>query len=86
MSHRPTWLNTLIDIEIHDARPEIAAGGHPVERVMAALQALPPGGGYGLVSPFVPDPLVEKARMLGCEAYTEERGPEDFLTTFHRPA
>lgn len=86
MTTRPTWLATLGDIEIHDAREDIAAGGHPVERVMAALQVLPPGGGYGLVSPFVPEPLVNKAGLLGCEAWTEERGPEDFLTTFYRPA
>ena len=85
MTQRPAWMDRLGDIEIHDARPEIAAGAHPVERVMAALQALPSGGGYGLVTPFVPEPLMEKAGLLGCEAYTEERGPEDFLTTFYRP-
>jgi len=85
MTERPTWLDTLADIVIHDAREEIAAGGHPVERAMTALQALPPGGGYGLVTPFMPEPLIGKARLLGCEAHTEERGPDEFLTTFYRP-
>jgi len=82
---RPSWLATVAVVETHDAREEIASGGHPLARVLAALEKLEPGHGYELIAPFVPEPMLEKVRALGFDAWTEPRKPGEFLTTFHRP-
>ncbi len=68
-----------------DGRPLRAQGIHPVEQVMAALQALGPGEAFQFVSPHAPGPLLE--RIAGrFEARVEEVGPEEFVTTFWRKA
>jgi len=83
MNTRPAWLDTVSMKGELDAREMIEKGGHPLPEVMAALKELQPGEGYALVAPFAPAPLIDQARSQGYEAWTEERGPEDFLTTFY---
>ena len=85
MEARPDWLDSVTVKGELDAREMIAKGGHPLPEVMAALKELQTGEGYALVAPFTPAPMIDQARGLGYEAWTEERGPEDFLTTFYRP-
>jgi hypothetical protein len=82
---RPTWLDSISVKDEYDARAEIEGGGHPLPVVLAALKQLQPGEGYALVTPFTPAPLIDRARQLGFRSWTEERGPEDFLTTFSAP-
>ena len=65
-----------------DARKMIEGGGHPLPEVLAALKQLQPGEGYALVTPFTPAPMIDQARNLGFQSWTQQRGPEDFLTTF----
>lgn len=65
---RPDWWRE--PARTYDARDEIEAGGHPLERVMRDLQALAPGDVYELVTPFVPAPLLDVARRKGFRAWT----------------
>ena len=81
---RPSWLATVAVVETYDAREELASGGHPLARVLAALEALEPGEGYELITPFVPEPMLEKVRALGFDAWSEPREAGVYLTTFHR--
>jgi len=82
---RPAWMDTVRLQEVHDARQEIEADGHPLPTVLAALKELQPGEGYALVTPFTPAPMIDKARQLGFETWTEPLGPEEFRTVFRRP-
>ena len=82
-SIRPDWLDTVSIKNEMDARKMIEEGGHPLPEVMGALKMLQPGEGYTLATPFVPAPMIDQARSLGYEVWTEQRGPEDFLTTFY---
>ena len=52
--------------------------------MLAALEALEPGEGYELITPFVPEPMLEKVRALGFDAWSEPREAGVYLTTFHR--
>lgn len=79
---RPAWVDGVDILPEFDARELIAGGGHPLPEVLAALQRLQPGQGYALVSPFNPVPMIEKAANLGYRAWTQERGPGEFLTVF----
>ena len=85
MKPRPAWLDSVSVKGELDARDMIEKGGHPLPEVMAALKDLRPGEGYALVTQFTPAPLIDQARSQGYEAWTEERGLEDFLTTFYAP-
>ncbi len=62
---RPAWADEGAATRTRDARAAIAAGEHPMPAVMADLAALPEGGVYQLVTPFVPAPLVDLARGKG---------------------
>ncbi len=79
---RPDWLGTVTVATEFDAREMIEGGGHPLPEVLAALKQLQPGEGYALVTPFTPAPMIDQARNLGFQSWTQQRGPEDFLTTF----
>jgi uncharacterized protein (DUF2249 family) len=69
-----------------DARPLKAAGIHPVEQVLQEVARLGPGEAYELVTPHVPSPVVERARALGVLGTSVQTGPDEFVTTFTRPA
>jgi hypothetical protein len=63
----------------------IAAGEHPAGQVMALLAALAGGEVLQLLTPFIPEPLIERARAGGYLAHTvvEEAG---LARTFFRSA
>jgi len=79
---RPRWVETHELVETFDAVATVEAGGHPLPEVMAALRRLGPGQAYAIVTPFVPAPMVDKAREAGFLAWTERLGPERFKTYF----
>jgi hypothetical protein len=81
---RPDWLDQVQVVSTHDARREIEEGGHPLPKVMAALQSLQPGQAHVLITPFVPAPMVDKVREQEFAAWTEEVGKEEFHNTFAR--
>ena len=63
----PTWLDkTKIKITL-DARPILASGEHPLQRVMEECAALQPGEIYEIITPFPPMPMIEKLTALGFE-------------------
>jgi uncharacterized protein (DUF2249 family) len=67
-----------------DARPLLAVGEHPAERVMQALSALPEGQAFDLLTPFPPMPLIDKAAALGFEAVSRTEAGGVFRTRFVR--
>ncbi len=79
---RPDWVDESRVVETFDAGALIASGGHPLGNVMAALPKLDSGQIYALISPFVPAPLIDKAREAGHKAWSRQDGPEKFTTFF----
>jgi uncharacterized protein (DUF2249 family) len=67
---RPIWL-TEANIRITlDARPLLATGNHPIERVIREAGTLNPGEIYEIITPFPPIPMVEKLEALGFESFS----------------
>ncbi len=81
---RPDWLHGVAVVSRDDARADIAAGEHPLPRVMAAVGALKAGQAHLLVTPFVPAPLLDKARAMGLQVWTEQAGPQEFRNLIAR--
>lgn len=79
---RPGWVTASAKVVLLDARPVLAAGGHPIGEVMNGLSALGTGEVLELVTPFVPAPLVEMARARGFDA--ESMWDGDLVRTFFR--
>jgi hypothetical protein len=82
-SARPAWAVAGSAARSHDARREIEAGEHPMQRVMADLSELAAGDVYELATPFVPAPLVDLARAKGFAAFSEVV-EEGLVRTFFR--
>jgi hypothetical protein len=83
---RPAWAAEGAATRTRDARAAIAAGEHPLPAVMADLAALPPGGVYQLVTPFVPAPLVDLARGKGFASHSVVESDTLVRTFFVRSA
>lgn len=67
-----------------DARTMLASGEHPLERVMHDLSELPEGQAYDLLTPFVPEPLIDKAAARGFAGSPQAEGPALVRTRFVR--
>lgn len=82
---KPGWLDkTKIRITL-DGRPLLAAGDHPLQRVMEECTSLQSGEIYAIITPFKPVPMIEKLTAMGFKNYAE---PEDnglFHTYFRKP-
>ena len=65
-----------------DARPMIAAGEQPLNRVLSGLSALSPGAVLKLITPFEPAPLIDLARKQGCRVRCRAAGESLFHTFF----
>jgi len=80
----PAWLDkTKIKITL-DARPILASGDHPVQRVMDECATLQPGEIYEIITPFPPMPMIEKLTAKGFENFVEPADNGLFHTYFRR--
>jgi len=67
----PSWFNkSRIKVSL-DARPLLAQGVHPLEKVLKETAALQPGEIYEIITPFPPSPMIEKLSDLGFETFSE---------------
>ncbi len=81
---RPAWVDQVKVVTTDDAREAIAAGEHPLPRVLAAVGALEPGQAHLLITPFVPAPLLDKVRDRGLQVWTDARGADTFYNLLAR--
>jgi len=80
----PAWLDKAnIKITL-DARPILASGEHPLERVLKEADSLNPGEVYEIITPFPPMPMIEKLTALGFESFSEQDGNGLFHSFFLR--
>ncbi len=68
-----------------DVRPLIARGEEPFTKIMTLVHGVRPGGGFVLISPFVPAPLIEKLQSEGFTARPERRADGGWQTQFVLP-
>ena len=81
---RPAWV-AQSEIELFDARESIRSGGHPLPQALAAVDKLQPGQAYAIVTPFRPTPMIDKIAAKGLATWTEQKGPDHFITYFALP-
>ena len=86
--NRPNWLRKenstgkpVVKIEL-DARPLLAQGIHPLERVQKETSTLNPGEIYEIITPFPPAPMIEKMTASGFLTHMEEGEDGLFHTWF----
>jgi hypothetical protein len=80
----PSWLNKANIKTTLDARPMLASGEHPLERVIQETAGLMPGEIFEIITPFPPMPMIEKLKALGFENHTETDNTGLFHTYFSR--
>jgi uncharacterized protein (DUF2249 family) len=80
----PSWFDkTKIKITL-DARPILASGEHPLQKVMEEAATLQPGEIYEIITPFPPVPMIEKLTAQGFESFSEQTENGLFHTYFKR--
>ena len=80
----PVWLDkTRVRITL-DARPILASGEHPLQRVIEECNALQPGDIYEIITPFPPMPMIEKLTAMGFENFVEPAENGLYHTYFGR--
>lgn len=57
-----------------DARPLLAGGTDPYDRIMEAWQALPSGRGLAVLAPFEPRPLMMAFSGMGVRVAVRQEG------------
>ncbi len=78
----PKWLQKDKIKIILDARPLLASGEHPLERVLRETGELLPSEIYEIVTPFIPAPMIEKVTARGFEAFVKQVGSSEVRTYF----
>ncbi|NQU28576.1 MAG: DUF2249 domain-containing protein [Candidatus Marinimicrobia bacterium] len=66
----PDWFKANLVKKSLDARTLLTAGGHPLSAVLEGLPELAQGEIFELVTPFLPEPLIERLRQDGYPAWS----------------
>jgi uncharacterized protein (DUF2249 family) len=80
----PVWLQKEKIKTTLDARPLLASGQHPLERVLQETHDFLFGEIYEIITPFIPTPMIEKITEKGFEAFVKQEGPSEVRTYFHK--
>ena len=80
----PTWLDRAKIKITMDARPLLAQGIHPLEKVLSDTATLNPGEIYEIITPFPPMPMIEKLGALGFNTHSEQDSSGLFHTFFRK--
>lgn len=80
--NKPKWLDPAVIKISLDARPLLAQGIHPLERVQNECASLNPGEIYEIITPFPPSPMIEKMTATGFETHSEISTDGMFHTYF----
>jgi uncharacterized protein (DUF2249 family) len=79
---KPTWLDKAkIKITL-DARPVLASGEHPLERVLREAGNLNSEEIFEIITPFPPLPMIERLNALGFESFSEQEESGVYRTYF----
>lgn len=78
----PAWIKPDKIVQSIDARPMLAEGVHPKDMVLEAFKEMKPQDVLLLIAPFVPGPLIELGKTMGCQTWTRQKSPGHVETYF----
>ncbi len=81
---KPEWFIEKSIEQEFDARDLLAAGNQPVNQVIADLNKMNKGSIYKLTAPFLPAPLIDKAKSLQVEHWVVKEQDELFFVYFYK--
>jgi uncharacterized protein (DUF2249 family) len=81
----PAWFTPERIVKTLDARPMLEKGEHPVQTVLQECRLLKSGEIFELITPFLPAPLMDKAREQGCYTWSMENNRGVVNTYFINP-
>ncbi len=79
---KPVWFSPEKVSITFDVRDMLAAGEHPVAKVMDDIKKLEEGSIYELLAPFLPAPLIDKAVGLGADYWVVQEAEDIFRVYF----
>lgn len=82
---KPDWFDLSTIAESIDAREMLQRGEHPLALVLERSNLLPSKAILELITPFLPQPLIDRVKALGLESYTETVLPDELHTYFYKP-
>ncbi|MBD3217507.1 MAG: DUF1858 domain-containing protein [candidate division Zixibacteria bacterium] len=79
---RPEWVNDRDIVDKIDARAMLEEGEQPLGPVMSALRRLENDQMLELITPFMPAPIIDKAREKGHKTWSDKRKADEIHTYF----
>ncbi|MFT3737743.1 MAG: DUF1858 domain-containing protein [Breznakibacter sp.] len=79
----PHWTTTDFLVDTYDATPVIESGGSPMADIINLAKQLDGAQYFIFTSPFLPAPLIDMLRGLGCEVISI-RHPNSNITNYVR--
>ena len=79
---KPAWLTESQLAFSLDAREMLARGEHPLTKVMELSSGLLTGQIFELITPFLPQPLIDKVGAGGFESYSVQVSPAEIRSYF----
>jgi uncharacterized protein (DUF2249 family) len=80
----PEWIRQENIKVTLDARPLLASGQHPLEKVIREADALQKGQIYEILTPFPPQPMIEKMEEMGFDTWSGRDATGLFHTYFKK--
>lgn len=81
---KPDWIDEKKIRIFYDAREDLEAGVHPVNKVVQETGKLKEGEIYLLITPFTPAPLIDMITAKGLQVYTEDMMNGRVMTYFRK--
>lgn len=81
---KPDWIDEKMIRIFYDAREDLEAGVHPVNKVVQETGKLNAGEIYLLITPFTPAPLIDMISAKGFQVYTEDMMDGRVMTYFRK--
>lgn len=78
----PEWFAEERIVDRLDARVMLESGEHPIHLVFESIKKLQDEEIFELLTPFLPAPLIDKAKALGYKVWTKQKAEQEFFTYF----
>ncbi|MEI6576148.1 MAG: hypothetical protein WCO63_08230 [Bacteroidota bacterium] len=80
----PIWWDFEHIISSLDAREMIAQGKHPLSNALEMADQMESGDIFELITPFPPNPLIDKMVAKGMDSFTEQVNATTFKNYFYK--
>jgi hypothetical protein len=84
ITQQPKWFNRRKVTQTIDVRDMLHAGEQPVHEVLSSVKKLKKNEILGIIAPFLPAPLLDKAIGLGYKHWIEEKSDKEIYVYFSK--